>query len=252
MTKWHPDGLLLENVLCGNSKFSRKEEAICRFPRKCDEGFTIAPPHLRRRQPILRWVAQRALDATCEWPWVRADLAAWGAAAGPELVRSVMRELGLQPCQPKPWRHSLTERTARSMAHPRPRQPRFHRGKAGRENGRGHHLHLNLAGLALSRDRHRLRYTENRRLGHGRSITRPRSSAAPSRWPPATLELAEEAVFHSDRGSNYTSGDFAKTPEETQRKAVCRPHRDMPLDRPIAAFPQVSDTPWSAGMLALV
>ena len=29
--------------------------------------------------------------------------------AGPELVRSVMRELGLEPCQPRPWRFSLTE-----------------------------------------------------------------------------------------------------------------------------------------------
>ena len=29
--------------------------------------------------------------------------------AGPELVRSVMRELGLEPCQPRPWRVSLTE-----------------------------------------------------------------------------------------------------------------------------------------------
>ena len=28
--------------------------------------------------------------------------------AGPELVRSVMRELGLEPCQPRPWRVSLT------------------------------------------------------------------------------------------------------------------------------------------------
>src|ERR1019366_2281602 len=27
----------------------------------------------------------------------------------PELVRSVMRELGLEPCQPRPWRFSLIE-----------------------------------------------------------------------------------------------------------------------------------------------
>jgi putative transposase len=40
---------------------------------------------------------------------VHADLAAWGVPAGPELVRSVMRELDLVPCQPKPWRFSLTE-----------------------------------------------------------------------------------------------------------------------------------------------
>ena len=40
---------------------------------------------------------------------VHADLAAWGVQAGPELVRSIMREPGLEPCQPKPWRFSLTE-----------------------------------------------------------------------------------------------------------------------------------------------
>jgi len=33
----------------------------------------------------------------------------WGVPAGPELVRSLMRELGLEPCQPRPWRVSLTE-----------------------------------------------------------------------------------------------------------------------------------------------
>jgi hypothetical protein len=31
-----------------------------------------------------------------------------GIACGLELVRSLMRELGLEPCQPRPWRHSLT------------------------------------------------------------------------------------------------------------------------------------------------
>jgi hypothetical protein len=40
---------------------------------------------------------------------VHADLVAWGVPAGPELVRSLMRELGLEPCQPRPWRVSLTE-----------------------------------------------------------------------------------------------------------------------------------------------
>ena len=32
-----------------------------------------------------------------------------GRARGLELVRSIMRELGLEPCQPRPWRFSLTE-----------------------------------------------------------------------------------------------------------------------------------------------
>jgi hypothetical protein len=40
---------------------------------------------------------------------VHADLAAWGVPARPQLVRSLMRELGLEPRQPQPWRVSLTE-----------------------------------------------------------------------------------------------------------------------------------------------
>ena len=48
-------------------------------------------------------------DGTYGYRRVHADLAAWGVAAGPELVRSVMRELGPEACQPRPWRLSLTE-----------------------------------------------------------------------------------------------------------------------------------------------
>jgi hypothetical protein len=48
-------------------------------------------------------------DGTYGYRRVHADLAAWGVPCGPELVRSLMRELGLEPCQPKPWRFSLTE-----------------------------------------------------------------------------------------------------------------------------------------------
>jgi len=48
-------------------------------------------------------------DGTYGYRRVHADLTAWGVPAGPELVRSVMRELGLEPCQPRPWRVSLTE-----------------------------------------------------------------------------------------------------------------------------------------------
>jgi putative transposase len=40
---------------------------------------------------------------------VHAELARQGVPAGPELVRALMRDLGLVACQPRPWRHSLTE-----------------------------------------------------------------------------------------------------------------------------------------------
>ena len=48
-------------------------------------------------------------DDTYGYRRVHVDLVAWGVPAGPELVRSVMRELGLEPCQRRPWRVSLTE-----------------------------------------------------------------------------------------------------------------------------------------------
>ena len=49
-----------------------------------------------------------ASDGTYGYRRIHADLADAGVACGPELVRELMRELGLRPCQPRPWRHSLT------------------------------------------------------------------------------------------------------------------------------------------------
>jgi putative transposase len=65
----------------------------------------------RRRGVLALWVSKSFEDSddTYGYRRVHADLAAWGVPAGPELVRSVMRELGLEPCQPRPWRVSLTE-----------------------------------------------------------------------------------------------------------------------------------------------
>jgi len=40
---------------------------------------------------------------------IHASLARSGHACSPELVRALVRELGLRPCQPRPWRHSLTD-----------------------------------------------------------------------------------------------------------------------------------------------
>ena len=64
-----------------------------------------------RRRGILALYVKKSFgdsDETYGYRRVHADLAAWGVQAGPELVRSVMRELGLEPCQPRPWRVSLT------------------------------------------------------------------------------------------------------------------------------------------------
>ena len=47
-------------------------------------------------------------DGTYGYRRIHAVIARSEIAAGPELVRSLMRELGLVPCQPKPWRPTTT------------------------------------------------------------------------------------------------------------------------------------------------
>ena len=48
-------------------------------------------------------------DGTYGYRRVALQLARWGVQAGLELVRGLMRELGLVPCQPRPWRPSTTQ-----------------------------------------------------------------------------------------------------------------------------------------------
>jgi transposase InsO family protein len=60
-------------------------------------------------------------DGTYGYRRVHAQLQRWGVSCGDELVRSLMRELGLVTCQVR-RRRSLT-RPGRCRAHPGPRRP---------------------------------------------------------------------------------------------------------------------------------
>lgn len=51
-------------------------------------------------------------DSTYGHRRIHAQLDRWGVAAGIELVRCLMRELGLVPCQPQPKRFGLTQAAA--------------------------------------------------------------------------------------------------------------------------------------------
>ncbi len=48
-------------------------------------------------------------DSTYGYRRIAWQLARQGTVAGPELVRRIMRELGLVACQPRPWRPSTTK-----------------------------------------------------------------------------------------------------------------------------------------------
>jgi putative transposase len=63
------------------------------------------------RRGELKLLISRAFtdsDGTYGYRRVAGQLARWGVAAGRELVRSLMRELGLEACQPRPWRPTTT------------------------------------------------------------------------------------------------------------------------------------------------
>jgi putative transposase len=48
-------------------------------------------------------------DETYGYRRIHASLLRSGHACSLELARALVRELGLVPCQPRPWRHSLTD-----------------------------------------------------------------------------------------------------------------------------------------------
>jgi len=68
-----------------------------------------------KRRKELGLLVTRAFDdsdGTYGYRRVTRQLARWGVTAGPELVRALMRELGLVACQPRPWRPSTTSQGA--------------------------------------------------------------------------------------------------------------------------------------------
>ncbi len=149
-------------------------------------------------------------DETYGYRRVHAQLQRDGVAAGPELVRKIMRELGLVACQPRPWRISLTEADGREHHIPDRLEQDFSADAPG----------VKLIGdityvptwegwmyLATVID-----CCTKTVMGYAMddNYQTPLISAA-LRDATAKHELQPQAIFHSDRGSNYTSYEFAKT-----------------------------------------
>ena len=67
-----------------------------------------------------------------------------------------------------------------------------------------------MGGLALPGDGYRLPYKGSHRLGSGDNYKTPLIEKA-IEIAARNFPLAANAIFHSDRGSNYTSRQFAET-----------------------------------------
>jgi transposase InsO family protein len=147
-------------------------------------------------------------DSTYGHRRVHAQLTRWGVAAGLELVRQLMRELGLVPCQPRPKRLSLTRAAAGAVPDLVGRNFTAH---APGEKLVGDITHISTGEgwlyLATVIDCYTKEVIGYAMDDHYQTplISRAIHNAARNR------KLVKGAIFHSDRGSNYMSGEFEKT-----------------------------------------
>jgi putative transposase len=140
---------------------------------------------------------------------IHAELVRGGEAVNDETVRQYMRELGLEPCQPKPWRHSLTEQDGQAGPIPDLVNRNFTASKPG-EKMVGDITYIDtwegwvyLATVIDCATRKIIGWAMDDNYKTP-LISRAIEMAA------RNLDLPEGAIFHSDRGSNYTSAAFAE------------------------------------------
>lgn len=140
---------------------------------------------------------------------VHAALLRSGHGCSPELVRALMRELGLVPCQPRPWRLSLTE--ADPAAGPIPDLVgRDFTASAPGEKMVGDVTYIPtwqgwvfLATVIDCYSRQVIGWAM------GDNYKTPLISAAIG-MAVRNQGIKDGAIFHSDRGSNYTSAEFGR------------------------------------------
>lgn len=149
-------------------------------------------------------------DATYGYRRVHAELGRWGVDCSPELVRSIMRELDLVPCQPRPWRHSLTSADAGAGPIPDLVNRDFTAEVPGAKMVGDITYIPTWEGwlfLATVIDCHTKAV-----IGWAMddNYKTPLIAAAIT-MAAQNYVLPADAIFHSDRGSNYTSLEFAET-----------------------------------------
>ncbi len=138
---------------------------------------------------------------------IHAALARQGERCSPELVRAIMRELGLVPCQPRPWRPTTT---IAGDAAPIPDLVcRDFSATAPGTKLVGDITYLptweGWLYLATVIDCHTKACIGYALADHMRADLVIDALAMAAR----NYSLADQAIFHSDRGTQYTSGAFA-------------------------------------------
>lgn len=139
---------------------------------------------------------------------IHAQLQRQGEPCTPELVRRVMRELGLEPCQPRPWRLGLTDAAAHLLPD---LVARDFTADAPCEKMVGDITYIptweGWVYLATVIDCHTKGVIG---WAMADNYQTPLIEEA-IRMAARNYPIKRGAIFHSDRGSNYTSAQYAGT-----------------------------------------
>lgn len=165
-----------------------------------------------QRRELLKIKVKALFEANNEeygYRRIHAALVRGGETADDETVRKIMRDLGLEPCQPKPWRRSLTEQDGQAGPIPDLVNRDFTASRPGQKMV-GDITYIDtwegwvyLATVIDCATRKIVGWAMDD------NYKTPLISSA-IEMAARNLDLPEGAVFHSDRGSNYTSAAFTE------------------------------------------
>jgi putative transposase len=188
--------------------------AMCGWARVSRSGYyewrdrpASATSARRARLKLLITAVFDDSDGTYGHRRVHAQLARWGTAASPELVRALMRDLGLVPCQPQPWR-PVTTLAGDAAAVPDLVRRDFTAAAPGVKLVADITYIPTWEGflyLATVIDCHTKECIGYAMADHMRTeLVTDALDMAARNYP-----LTNGAIFHSDRGSQYMSQEFA-------------------------------------------
>lgn len=199
----------------GTRRYSIQQ--MCRWLKVSTSGFYewVSRPMSAtgcRREELKPLIAKAFTDSDGRYGYrrVQAQLARWGRFVHEDVVRDLMRELGLVACQPRRSRKGTTRQAAKRATIPDLVNRDFTAAAPGQKmvgdityipTWEGW-LYLALVIDCYSRKIVGWAMADNYKTP---LIQDAIEMAA------RNLPLPAEAIFHSDRGSNYTSEDFAKT-----------------------------------------
>jgi putative transposase len=174
----------------------------------CDRPASATAQRRQRLAVLIQAIFEES-DNTYGYRRVHAALARQGDGCGPELVRDIMRERGLVPCQPRPWRPTTTQPGDGTAAVPDLVGRDFSADAPGRKLV-GDITYLptwqGFAYLATVLD-----CCTKECIGYAiADHMRTELVSDALRMAARNYELEPKVIFHTDRGSQYLSHAFAE------------------------------------------